>query len=92
KDFTAGATNVGPLKNVAVAEGEDETGFPVRDSDTAQVDVVLGTVVTPTSTPPSGTAFTGSSLLPMAAAAIVLLLIGTGLIYLGRRREDGSQA
>jgi uncharacterized repeat protein (TIGR01451 family)/fimbrial isopeptide formation D2 family protein len=92
KDFTAGATNVGPLKNVAIAEGEDETGFPVRDSDTAQVDVVLGTVVTPTSTPPGGTAFTGSSLLPMAAAAIVLLLIGTGLIYLGRRREDGSQA
>jgi uncharacterized repeat protein (TIGR01451 family)/fimbrial isopeptide formation D2 family protein len=92
KDFTAGTTNLGPLKNVAVVQGEDETGFPVRDQDTASIDVVLGTTVTPTTTPPGGTAFTGSSLLPMSAAALVLLLIGTGLIYLGRRREDGSQA
>jgi uncharacterized repeat protein (TIGR01451 family)/fimbrial isopeptide formation D2 family protein len=92
KDFTAGTSNLGPLKNVAVVQGEDETGFPVRDQDTASIDVVLGTTVTPTTTPPGGTAFTGSSLLPMSAAALVLLLIGTGLIYLGRRREDGSQA
>jgi hypothetical protein len=91
KDFTAGTTNLGPLKNIAVVQGEDETGFPVRDSDTAQIDVVLGTTVTPTTTPPNGTAFTGSSVLPMAAAAMVLLVIGTGLIYLGRRREDGAQ-
>jgi hypothetical protein len=92
KDFRAGESNLGPLKNIAVAEGEDETGFGVRDSAAAQVDVVLGTVVTPTSAPPGGTAFTGSSPLPMAAAAIAFLLIGTGLIYLGRRREDGSRA
>jgi uncharacterized repeat protein (TIGR01451 family) len=92
KDFRAGESNLGPLKNIAVAEGEDETGFGVRDSAAAQVDVVLGTVVTPTSAPPGGTAFTGSSPLPTAAAAIAFLLIGTGLIYLGRRREDGSRA
>jgi uncharacterized repeat protein (TIGR01451 family) len=92
RDFRAGESNLGPLKNIAVAEGEDETGFPVRDSAAEQVDVVLGTVVTPTSTPPGGTAFTGSSPLPMAAAAIAFLLIGTGLISLGRRRKDGSRA
>jgi len=94
KDFIAGSDNLGPLKNVATAQGTDETGYPVKDTDDAQIDVVLGTTVTPppTTTPPGGTAFTGSNLLPMVALALVLLLIGTGLLYLGRRREDGSQA
>jgi uncharacterized repeat protein (TIGR01451 family) len=92
KDFTAGEGNLGPLKNVAVAAGEDETGYPVRDDDKASIAVVLGTTVTPTSTPPSGTAFTGSSVLPLGAIALVLLIVGSGLIYMGRRREDGSQA
>jgi hypothetical protein len=91
KDFTAGNGNLGPIKNVAVAEGVDETGYPVRDDDNASIDVVLGTTVTPppTTTPPGGTAFTGSTVLPLAIAALVLLVIGSGLIYLGRR-EDGS--
>jgi hypothetical protein len=92
KDFTAREDNLGPLKNVAVAAGEDETGYPVRDDDKASIDVVLGTTVTPTTTPPSGTAFTGSTVLPLGAIALVLLIVGTGLIYMGRRREDGSQA
>jgi uncharacterized repeat protein (TIGR01451 family) len=92
KDFTAGTDNLGPLKNVAVAEGEDETGYPVRDDDKASIDVVLGTTVTPTTTPPSGTAFTGSNQMPLGAIALVLLVVGTGLLYVGRRREDGSGA
>jgi uncharacterized repeat protein (TIGR01451 family) len=94
KEFTAGRDNLGPIRNVAVAEGTDETGYPVRDDDTASIDVVLGTTVTPppTSTPPGGTAFTGSDLLPLGAVALILLVLGSGLIYLGRRREDGSQA
>jgi hypothetical protein len=93
KTFTAGDRNLGPLRNVAEAQGEDETGYPVKDRDDAQVDVVLGTTVTPppTTTPPSGTAFTGSDVLPLAIAALILLLIGSGLTYLGRR-EDGSSA
>ncbi len=92
-DFTAGDGNLGPITNVAVAQGEDETGYPVKDDDDAQIDVVLGTTVTPppTTTPPSGTAFTGSDILPLAVAALVLLVLGSGLTYLGRR-EDGSSA
>jgi uncharacterized repeat protein (TIGR01451 family) len=90
KDFTATDGNLGPLKNVAVAAGEDETGYPVSDDDKASIDVVLGTVVTPTTTPPSGTAFTGSTVLPLGALALVLLMIGTGLLWAGRK-EDGAQ-
>ena len=98
KDFTTGNLDLGPIKNVALAAGEDDTGYPVRDDDTASIDVVLGTTVTPppstsTSTPPGGTAFTGSTVLPLGGAALILLLIGSGLLYLGRRRrDDGWQA
>jgi hypothetical protein len=73
-----------------VAAGEDETGYPVSDDDTASIDVVLGTTVTPTTTPPSGTAFTGSTVLPLGAIALVLLMIGAGLLWAGRR-EDGTR-
>ncbi len=95
KDFTAGQKDLGPIDNIGTAQGEDETGYPVRDDDVASIDVVLGTTVTPppSKTPPGGTAFTGSNdILPLAGAALVLLVIGSGLLYLGRRREGGSRA
>jgi uncharacterized repeat protein (TIGR01451 family) len=94
KDFTAGGGNLGPLKNVGVAEGKDVTGYPVRDQDTAEVDVVLAVTVTPaiTTAPPGPEiAFTGSHVLPLAGVAVVLFLLGAGLIRVGRRREDGSR-
>jgi uncharacterized repeat protein (TIGR01451 family) len=96
KDFTAPESKLGPLTNVVVAAGKDETGFRVEDDDRASIDVVLGATVTPTAvattTAPTGTAFTGSTVLPLVATGLGLLAIGTGLIYLGRRREDGSRA
>ena len=60
--------------------------------------IVLGTTVTPTptqppapvrtTTPPGGIAFTGpSSALPLTALALALLTLGTGLLWVGRRRE-----
>jgi uncharacterized repeat protein (TIGR01451 family) len=94
KDFTAGEGNLGPLENVGVAEGKDVTGYPVRDRDNAEVDVVLAVTVTPaiTTAPPGPEiAFTGSDVLPLAGIAVVLLVVGAGLIHLGRRREDGSR-
>jgi uncharacterized repeat protein (TIGR01451 family) len=55
--------------------------------------VVLGRTVTPTPpppptrTPPGGIAFTGpAAALPLAAAALLLLTLGTGLLWAGRRR------
>jgi uncharacterized repeat protein (TIGR01451 family) len=96
KDFTAPESKLGPLTNVVVAAGKDVTGFRVEDEDRATIDVVLGVTITPTavatSTAPTGTAFTGSAVLPLVAMGLGLLAIGTGLIYLGRRREDGSPA
>jgi uncharacterized repeat protein (TIGR01451 family) len=95
KDFTTDETNLGPVKNVVVATGKDETGYPVQDEDRLSIDVVLGVTVTPSPVPttsaPQGTAFTGSSaVLPLAALALALLGVGSGLIYLGRRREGGA--
>jgi hypothetical protein len=57
--------------------------------------IVLGTTVTPaptsappTTTPPGGVAFTGpSSALPLITLALALLTLGTGLLWVGRRRE-----
>jgi uncharacterized repeat protein (TIGR01451 family) len=85
------------LVNVGVAVGHTQGGETVRAQDRASVTVVLGTTVTPTptpttapppvKTPPSGVAFTGqSSAVPMAIASLVLLLLGTGLLFLSRRR------
>lgn len=55
--------------------------------------VVLGRTVTPTPppaptrTPPGGIAFTGpAAALPLTAAALLLLTLGTGLLWAGRRR------
>ena len=58
------------------------------DSDTSQVRSaeVLGKTITPT--PPGGTAFTGSNgTLGFGFAALFLLMLGSGLTYLGYRRR-----
>jgi uncharacterized repeat protein (TIGR01451 family)/fimbrial isopeptide formation D2 family protein len=90
-DFTASSNFGGPLDNVGKAKGHDVTGFSVQDTDTATVNVVLGTTVTPV-TPPSGVAFTGASgVITLAGLALLLLLLGTGILFFTRRREDGTQ-
>jgi hypothetical protein len=60
----------------------------MSDEDEETIDVVLGSTVTPppTRTPPAGLAFTGSGLaLALAALGILLLVVGSGLLWLGRR-------
>jgi uncharacterized repeat protein (TIGR01451 family) len=92
-DFTASSSFGGPLDNVGKARGHDVTGKSVQDTDQASIDVVLGTTVTPPVTPPSGLAFTGASgVLQMAGVALMLLLLGTGILFFTRRREDGAEA
>jgi uncharacterized repeat protein (TIGR01451 family) len=77
------------ITNIAIAGATDPLGDPVSARDEATIDVVLGTTVTPpTKTPPSGVAFTGSSaVLPLGALAMVLLLLGSGMLWAGRGRE-----
>jgi uncharacterized repeat protein (TIGR01451 family) len=61
----------------------DDDPSKVRSRD------VLGQTVTPTKTPPGGTAFTGSSgTLGFAAIALGLLLLGSGLLWTGNRRRE----
>jgi len=91
-DFTASSDFGGPVDNVGKARGHDVTGKSVQDTDQESIDVVLGTTVTPV-TPPSSLAFTGGSgVLQMAGVALLLLLLGTGTLFLTRRREDGTEA
>jgi uncharacterized repeat protein (TIGR01451 family) len=91
-DFTASSDFGGPVDNVGKARGHDVTGVSVQDTDQESIDVVLGTTVTPV-TPPSSLAFTGSSgVLQMAGVALLLLLLGTGILFFTRRREDGTEA
>ena len=92
-DFTASSDFGGPIDNVGKAKGHDVTGKSVQDTDQASIDVVLGTTVTPPVTQASGLAFTGASdVLPMAGVALLLLLLGTGILFFTRLREDGAQA
>jgi uncharacterized repeat protein (TIGR01451 family) len=91
-DLTASSDFGGPVDNVGKAKGHDVTGISVQDTDRASIDVVLGTTVTPV-TPPSSLAFTGASgVLQMAGMALLLLLLGTGILFFTRRREDGAEA
>jgi hypothetical protein len=92
-DFTASSDFGGPVDNVGKAKGHDVTGISVQDTDRASIDVVLGKTVTPPVTPPSGLAFTGTSgALQMAGVALLLLLLGTGILFSTRCREDGTDA
>jgi uncharacterized repeat protein (TIGR01451 family) len=92
-DFTASSDFGGPLVNVGKAKGHDVTGVSVQDTDRVSIDVVLGKTVTPPVTPPSGLAFTGpSDLVQMAGVALLLLVLGSGILFFTRRREDGTEA
>jgi hypothetical protein len=74
------------IDNIGVAVGQDELGVPVRDEDTARITVVLGVTITPN--PPGGVAFTGSAaVMPLTALALMLLLVGSGLLWAGRKRD-----
>jgi uncharacterized repeat protein (TIGR01451 family)/fimbrial isopeptide formation D2 family protein len=77
------------ITNVVVAVGEDENGTEVSDEDEVTILVILGTTVTPTPTvtPPGGVAFTGTGVfVPLAGLALLMLTLGTGLLWWGRRR------
>jgi hypothetical protein len=77
------------ITNVVIAVGEDENGTEVSDEDEETILVILGTTVTPTPTvtPPGGVAFTGTgAFLPLAGLALLMLTLGTGLLWWGRRR------
>ena len=83
------------ITNVVVAVGEDENGTEVSDEDEVTILVILGTTVTPTPTvtPPGGVAFTGTGVLvPLAGLALLLLTLGTGLLWWGRRRGSREHA
>jgi uncharacterized repeat protein (TIGR01451 family) len=91
-DFTASNDFSGPVDNVGKAKGHDVSGKSVQDTDRVSIDVVLGTTVTP-ATPPSGLAFTGArGVLQMAGVALLMLLLGTGILVFTWRREDRTQA
>lgn len=75
------------VKNVVVATGHDAEGNEVSDDDTVTIDVVLGKTITPT--PPGGVAFTGSSgIVPLGGLALLLLLVGSGMLWMSRRRGE----
>jgi hypothetical protein len=85
----------GPIDNVGTAVGHDKLDLSVTDDEVASVTVVLGTTVTPppTGTPPGGIAFTGAAgVVPLAGLALLLLLAGTGILFLTRRRGDRPRA
>jgi hypothetical protein len=80
------------IENVGVAVGEDVLGLTVRDQDTARITVVLGVTITPpTKTPPGGVAFTGAAaVVPLTGVALLLFLVGSGLLWAGRKRGDNA--
>jgi uncharacterized repeat protein (TIGR01451 family) len=75
------------IDNIGEAVGQDELGVPVRDEDTARITVVLGVTITPN--PPGGVAFTGTAaVVPLTGVALLLFLVGSGLLWAGRKRGD----
>jgi hypothetical protein len=76
------------ITNIAIAGATDPLGLKVKAQDDATIDVVLGATVTPTKTPPSGVAFTGTSaVLPLSGLALVMLLLGSGMLWASRNRD-----
>ncbi len=84
EDFLTPANLAAPIDNVGTATGRDPTGVAVQDTDKATVAVVLATTVTP----PGGLAFTGAGgVIPLTGLALLLLLIGSAILYVTRRRK-----
>jgi uncharacterized repeat protein (TIGR01451 family) len=87
-NYSPAATS-GGLVNTAEVCGENMTGDKTDcDNDTSKVRSaeVLGKTITPT--PPGGTAFTGSDdAVGFGSVALFLLMLGSGLTYLGYRRR-----
>jgi uncharacterized repeat protein (TIGR01451 family) len=87
-DYSPPATSSG-LVNTAKVCAENQTGDKTAcDSDTSKVTSaeVLGKTITPT--PPGGVAFTGSGgTTELGLIALLLLLLGTGMIRAGYRRR-----
>lgn len=83
KDNTAAVC----VENMAGSKSDcDNDDSRVRSRD------VLGQTITPTKTPPGGTAFTGSQgILGFATIALVLLFLGSGLLWAGSRRRRPSE-
>jgi uncharacterized repeat protein (TIGR01451 family) len=81
-----------PKDNTAEVCVESMTGSKTDcDDDDSRVRSreVLGRTITPTKTPPGGTAFTGSEgTLGFGAIALSLLLLGSGLVWAGYRRRQ----
>ncbi len=81
-----------PKDNTAEVCVESMTGSKTDcDDDDSRVRSreVLGRTITPTKTPPGGTAFTGSEgTLGFGAIALTLLLLGSGLVWAGYRRRQ----
>ena len=89
KDFVVGDEVV---INVAVAEGEDETGRSVSDDDDAIVTPIAGEQP-PSPTPPaSPTAFTGSDAGRLGLITMVLFGIGVTVVAATRRRRPEREA
>jgi uncharacterized repeat protein (TIGR01451 family) len=95
----------GSVENVVIAEGTDELDETVTDEDDESIDIVLGRTVTPssppnnppapsTATPPGGLAFTGAwdATFGLGLAAAALLVFGTALLWIGRKREEAGAA
>ncbi|MGZ8565820.1 MAG: DUF11 domain-containing protein [Actinomycetota bacterium] len=81
-----------PKDNTAEICVENMTGSKTDcDNDDSRVRSaeVLGRTTAPTKTPPGGTAFTGSQgTLGFGAIALGLLLLGSGLVWVGYRRRQ----
>lgn len=88
-NYSPAASSSG-LVNTAEVCGENMTGDNADcDNDISKVRSaeVLGKTITPT--PPGGTAFTGSNdTIRFGFAAMFLLMLGSGLTYLGYRRRQ----
>lgn len=85
---------IAPRLPYAIVPCDATTGVRMTKTNDANRDgdfpdrEVLGRTITPTKTPPGGTAFTGSNgTLGFGAMALALLLFGSGLMWAGYRRR-----
>jgi len=75
-------------RELGPADGPDALGLSVRDRDAVSLDVVPARTIT---RPFSGR-HAASGVVPPAVLALLLLLAGTGILFVTRRRDGGSEA